>query len=318
MTAAPADRPRRTIGHADETTSYRADAPVDVVRTLQRLAHGAADPTFRRTSDGDIWLTSSMPAGPATVRLVQVSASRVDADGWGAGAGQALDGLPSLLGAHDDPGSFIPGRDDLTRALRSNPGLRIPRTGRVLAALVPAVLEQRVVGRTATAAWRWLLDHHGVPAPGPAPLGMRVVPDADAWLQVPSWDFHRAGVDPGRARTIRSCARAARRLEEVTAMSPLEASRRLQAIPGVGPWTAAEVAQRALGDADAVSVGDFHLAAAVGWALTGERVDDARMLELLEPWRGHRYRVIRLLELSGLARAPRRGPRATITDHRRN
>jgi len=316
VTAAPADRPALTAGRADEATSYCPTEPVDLGRTLQRLAHGVTDPTFRRTSDGVTWLTSSMPTGAATLRLVQVGPARIDVAGWGPGVGQALAGVPSLLGSRDDPRSFDPGRDDLARALRSNPGLRIPRTGRVLAALVPAVLEQRVVSRTATAAWRWLLDHHGGPAPGPAPSGMRMVPDAEAWLRVPSWDFHRAGVDPGRARTIRSCARVARRLEETTAMSPLEASRRLQAVPGVGPWTAAEVAQRALGDSDAVSVGDFHLAAAVGWALTGRRVDDSGMLALLEPWRGHRYRVIRLLELSGLARAPRRGPRTTITDHR--
>ncbi|MGV8966165.1 MAG: DNA-3-methyladenine glycosylase family protein [Cellulomonas sp.] len=322
MTAAPADPPALAPGHAeshgDESTSYCPSDPVDLVRTLQRLAHGATDPTFRRTRDGATWLTSAMPTGAATLRLVQVGPTRIDVAGWGPGAREAIAGVPNLLGASDAPQLFEPGRQDLARALRSNPGLRIPRTGRVLAALVPAVLEQRVVGRTATDAWRWLLDHHGGPAPGPAPAGMRVVPDAEGWLGVPSWDFHRAGVDPGRARTVRSCARVALRLEEAVEMAPQEASRRLQAVPGVGPWTAAEVAQRALGDADAVSVGDFHLAAAVGWALIGERVDDARMLELLEQWRGHRYRVIRLLELSGLARAPRRGPRAPITDHRRS
>lgn len=318
MTAAPADRPVRTATPADEATSYCPTGPVSLVRTLQRLAHGVFDPTFRRTPDGATWLTCSLPAGPATLRLRQIEPARIDADAWGPGACQALDCVPSLLGAGDDPSSFVPVRDDLTRALRSNPGLRIPRTGHVLAALVPAVLEQRVVGRTATAAWQWLVEHHGAPAPGPAPAGMRVVPDAEGWLRVPSWDFHRAGVDPGRARTIRSCARVAHRLEEATVMAPLEALQRLQTVPGVGIWTAAEVAQRALGNADAVSVGDFHLSAAVGWALTGQRVDDARMLELLEPWHGHRYRVIRLLELSGLSPAPRRGPRMAITDHRRN
>ena len=79
---------------------------------------------------------------------------------------------------------------------------------------------------------------------------------------------------------------------------------------GIGPWTVAEVASRALGDADAVSVGDFHLAHLVGWALTGSRTDDAGMLRLLEPWAGHRQRVIRLLELTQTTRAPKFGPRA--------
>jgi 3-methyladenine DNA glycosylase/8-oxoguanine DNA glycosylase len=179
------------------------------------------------------------------------------------------------------------------------------------------VLEQRVIASTAFTAWRWLLDRHGSPAPGPAPAGMRVVPEARGWLDVPEWDFHRAGVDPRRARTVVACARVASRLEETTTMSPADAARRLQAVPGVGVWTAAEVAQRALGDADAVSVGDYHLAKGVGWALVGRRVDDAAMLELLAPWRPHRYRVIRLLELTGRALAPRRGPRLTVQDHRR-
>ncbi|RYV50220.1 DNA-3-methyladenine glycosylase family protein [Pengzhenrongella frigida] len=301
-----------------ETCSYRPDAAVDLRRTVQRLAHGPGDPTFQTSADGVTWRATLLPSGPATYRLVQVDPRRIDAEAWGPGAEQALALLPDLLGARDDPSSFDPGPGIVSEAHRRHGGLRIPRTGRVLEALVPAVLEQRVIGRTATAAWRWLLRRHGEPAPGPAPAGMRVPPSPEAWLRVPSWDFHMAGVDPGRARTIRSCVRVAGRLEEATTMTPADAARRLQAVSGVGPWTAAEVAQRALGDADAVSVGDYHLASAVGWALTGERVDDARMLVLLEPWRGHRYRVIRLLELSGEARAPRRGPRLAIQDHRRN
>ncbi|QTE27868.1 DNA-3-methyladenine glycosylase family protein [Pengzhenrongella sicca] len=301
----------------EASATYESATPVDLVSTLARLAHGRFDPTTRRAPDGALWRTTLAGAGPATCRLVQVNAHRVDARAWGPGARAALDGLPALLGAGDDPAAFAPLTPALAAAHLRHPGLRIPRTGRVLESLVPAVLEQRVISSTATTAWRWLLDRHGTPAPGPAPAGLRVVPDAQGWLRVPSWDFHRAGVDPGRARTVRACARVAHRLEEASSMSPADATRRLQAVPGVGPWTAAEVAQRALGDADAVSVGDYHLAAAVGWALVGRRVDDAEMLVLLEPWRPHRYRVIRLLELGGQARAPRRGPRLAVQDHRR-
>lgn len=320
MTVLPVDRPPGAdpAAQADLAASYRPATPVDLARTLQRLSHGRQDPTFRATPDGAVWRTTLGPSGPATCRLVQVDPARVDARAWGPGAREALDGVPDLLGERDDPTGFDPGLPALREAHRRHPGLRIPRTGRVLEALVPAVLEQRVISRTAFAAWRWLLDHHGAAAPGPAPAGMRVAPDAEGWLAVPSWDFHRAGVDPGRARTVRACARVAHRLEETTTMPATDASRRLQAVPGVGPWTAAEVAQRALGDADAVSVGDYHLAAAVGWALVGRRVDDAGMLELLEPWRPHRYRVVRLLELTGRGRAPRRGPRLAVQDHRRS
>lgn len=297
--------------------TYRPEHPVDLASTIAPLVHGPFDPTTHRAADGAFWRTTRAPSGPATYRLEQLGPRHVGARAWGPGARELLAGLPDLLGARDDPATFDPRLPALLEAHRRHAGLRITRSGRVLESLLPAVIEQRVTGREAFAAWRWLLDRHGSAAPGPAPHGLRVVPDAAGWLEVPSWDFHRAGVDPGRARTIRACARVAHRLEEATTMTPADAARRLQAVPGVGVWTAAEVAQRALGDADAVSVGDYHLAAAVGWALVGRRVDDDEMLELLEPWRPHRYRVIRLLELTGRARAPRRGPRITIQDHRR-
>jgi 3-methyladenine DNA glycosylase/8-oxoguanine DNA glycosylase len=122
-------------------------------------------------------------------------------------------------------------------------------------------------------------------------------------------------VEAVRARTIIAAARAAGRIEEIAAMAAADADRRLRALPGVGPWTSAEVRQRACGDADAVSVGDYHLPADVGWALAGQVVDDAGMLELLAPYAGHRYRATRLVELSGL-RPPRRGPRMAVRDYR--
>lgn len=296
--------------------------PLDLHLTLARLARGPYDPTFRRTPGGDVWRTSRLPSGPATCRLVQVGPQDVVAHAWGPGAEEALDGLPHLLGEHDDDAGFVP-PPQLRDTHRRAHGLRIPRTGRVLESLVPAILEQRVQSVAAWRSWGWLLRRYGEPAPGPAgEAGMLVVPDAATWAGVPSWDWHRAGVDPARARTVVAAARVARRLEECPAVLDAHgapaAHARLQLVPGIGVWTAAEVAQRALGDADAVSVGDFHLAKAVGWALTGERADDERMLELLAPYAPHRYRVVRLLEISGRARPPARGPRLSIQDHRRN
>ena len=163
-------------------------------------------------------------------------------------------------------------------------------------ALVPAVLEQKVVGAEARRAWRLLLLRFGDRPPGPAPAGMRVFPPARAWAMIPSWEWHRAGVEGVRAKTIVGAARVAARLEEIVAMSPAEADLRLRSLPGIGPWTSAEVRQRACGDADAVSVGDYHLPGMVGWALAGRKVDDAGMLELLAPFPGHRHRVARLVD----------------------
>ena len=101
----------------------------------------------------------------------------------------------------------------------------------------------------------------------------------------------------------------------MAALAPAEADRRLRSIPGIGVWTSAEIRQRACGDADAVSVGDYNLPSLVGWTLVGRRTDDAGMLELLAPYAGHRHRVTRLVELRGSA-PPRRGPRVPIRDYR--
>jgi 3-methyladenine DNA glycosylase/8-oxoguanine DNA glycosylase len=135
---------------------------------------------------------------------------------------------------------------------------------------------------------------------------MRVPPSAHTWRTIPSWEYHRANVDPGRMRTVIGCAARADALERQTDREVLTA------LPGVGVWTAAETAQRALGDADALSVGDYHLSSMIGWTLLGRSIDDDEMVELLEPLRPHRYRAVRLLEVSRLAHLPRRGPRLPV------
>ncbi|HUR50977.1 MAG TPA: DNA-3-methyladenine glycosylase 2 family protein [Mycobacteriales bacterium] len=288
-----------------------ADGPFDLHRTLGLLRHASSDPTHRTTPDGALWRTSRTPDGPASYRLVQ-RRDQVTAEAWGPGAGWVLDGLPELLGSHH---ALTTGHPVLERTARMHPGIRIPRTRRVFESMVPAILEQKVTGQEARQAYVWLLRRHAEPAPGPVPTGMRVPPAPEVWGRIPSWDWHRAGVDPRRTRTVLTAAKHASRLEEATALGREDAIRRLTAVPGVGEWTAAEVAVRALGDADAVSVGDYHLAALVGWVLTGRPVDDAGMVELLEPWRPHRARVVRLIELSGIPK-PRFGPRMTVQDHR--
>jgi 3-methyladenine DNA glycosylase/8-oxoguanine DNA glycosylase len=240
----------------------------------------------------------------------------VHAMAWGPGAAWLLASLPALLGAEDDPAGFEPAHPLVGEMFRQHPGLRISRSGRAFEALVPAVLEQKVVGAEARRAWRLLLLRFGDPPPGPAPRGMRVCPPPRTWARIPSWEWHRAGVELVRARTIIGAARVAHRVEEITTMPSAEADRRLQALSGIGPWTSAEIRQRACGDPDAVSVGDYHLPSIVGWALIRQKVDDAGMLELLAPYAGHRHRAARLLVLSGMG-PPRRGPRNAPRDYRR-
>jgi len=292
---------------------WAPDGPLDLIRTLRPLQRGGSDPCHRVVGT-TVWHTFLAPTGPATLRLTG-SGGAVLAQAWGDGRDWALDAVPDLLGARDRLGDFAPAHPVLRRVLRSHPGVRLGRTGLVFDQVVPAVLEQKVTGVESRRSWRELLLRFGAAAPGPAPATMRVAPSPQGWLSVPDWEWHRAGVDIKRRRAIRAAASVASRLEECVAMSPADALRRLQVVPGIGPWTAAEVAQRSLGDADAVSVGDYNIPSLVGWALVGEPLDDDGMLALLDEYRPHRHRVVRLVELSGI-RPARRAPRMTIRDYR--
>ncbi|HEY9438986.1 MAG TPA: DNA-3-methyladenine glycosylase 2 family protein, partial [Streptomyces sp.] len=227
--------------------------------------------------------------------------------------------LPDLLGAADDPDAFRPRHRLLAETAHRRPGLRLLRTGLVLESLIPSILEQKVTSDEAYRAWRLLVRTYGEPAPGPAgevfaAYGLRVMPDPRTWSLIPSWEWHRAGVDGKRSATILRAVRVARRMEEAAAMELPAAMARLQLIPGIGPWTSAETLQRSNGEADAVTTGDLHLPRIVGYALAGERnADDARMLELLAPYEGQRHRAARLIMLSGRIPA-RRAPRMYKND----
>jgi 3-methyladenine DNA glycosylase/8-oxoguanine DNA glycosylase len=293
--------------------------PVSLPLVLGPLRRGGLDPTLR-IGGGQVWRATRTPLGPATLHLQLVhleptrTRSRVTARAWGPGADCVLGGVPALLGSRDDDHDFVAHHRLIADLHRSLPGLRIGRSDAVFEALVPTILEQKVQGIAARCSYVALVRALGTPAPGPAPAGLLVPPSPNTWARAPSWTYHRAGVERRRADTIRRAAQVATRLDECAALPPIEARLRLTSLPGIGPWTAAEVALVALGDADAVSVGDYHLPHQVAYALAGEaRADDARMLELLEPYRGHRGRVIRLLGCSGI-QAPRFGPRLALSD----
>lgn len=303
-----------TSEHLERSVAF--DGPASPGLTLAPLRRGRGDPCFDVAADSAIWKTSLMETGPVTARITRAAPSIVHAEMWGSGATEFADALPALLGADDDSHGFAPTEPTIAAAHRRVPHLRIGRTGRVLESLIPAVLEQRVAGKDSFRSWRLLVTKFGTPAPGPAPAQMRIQPPAQVWQAIPSWEFHRANVDPGRARTLVGCAVRAAAIERLTARPAQQARDALMSLPGVGVWTAAETAQRAFGDADALSIGDYHLANVIGATLLGHRIDDAQMVALLEPLRPHRYRAVRLLEVSGLARNPRFGARQAIPDLR--
>jgi 3-methyladenine DNA glycosylase/8-oxoguanine DNA glycosylase len=294
-------------------TVVRSRLPVDLRLTLGPLRRGPGDPTTLVDRSGAWWRATRTPQGPAAARYIAAGgAIRVDA--WGPGAEWCLAAAPELLGSRDTLDGFSP--TGLVAELhRRFPGLRISRSKAVFEALLPSILEQKVAGVEARNSFRAIVRAWGEPAPGPQPLLLQPTPAAIA--VTPYWSFHPLGVERKRTTAIRLAASRARRVEETVALPAAEAHRRLQALPGVGPWTSAEVAIVALGDADAVSVGDFHLPHLVSYALTGEpRGTDERMLELLSPWPGHRGRVVRLLTQSGRY-PPRRGPRMRLRSYTR-
>lgn len=327
------NHPPANIAHAHRV--LRPAAPVDVTRTLRSLQRGSGDPAFRMTEQG-LWL--GMRRGNAPVSLHLRPGQRLDAEihveaysPQREAAEAMVDHAETLLGV--DPEALAGWaefderllRDQRWRELlpdwalearRRRPGLRFPATGSLVSQLFAVVLEQKVTHDQARAGWRWLLRTAGEPAPGPVPEGLRVSPDPQLVRMIPSWQWHQGWVQPAMSRTMLQVAQRSRALERLSATTPVaDLALTITAVPGIGPWTAAETLQRTHGAADLVSVGDYHLAHQVGEALTGRRTDDAGMLELLEPFAGHRHRVVRLL-LSGGMRFQRFGPKLAPTDFR--
>ncbi|MDQ3876919.1 MAG: DNA-3-methyladenine glycosylase 2 family protein [Actinomycetota bacterium] len=283
--------------------------PLDLSLTLRGLAHGRRDPSMRFDGRNDVWRAVRTPDGPATEHIVVVS-DRVEIEAWGPGADRLLGMAPDLLGEHDDPGSFSPQHPRLRELHRRSPGLRIGRSCGVVEVMIRTILEQKIPGASARESFRKLVYRFGEKAPGPR--GLWLQPDPAAMARLPYYELHPLGIERKRAIVLKQVCTSASRLERLIHADISEAKRALESIPGIGPWTVAITSGLALGDTDAVEVGDYHLAHNVAWVLAGEpRATDERMLELLEPYRGQRTRAIRLIEARG-PRAPRFGPRLSL------
>jgi len=299
------------VQHSARRT-FRLPRALDLAATLRPLQRGSLDPTLRFEA-GAVWRASRTPAGSAWERLWQASDGSVYVEAWGQGAGWLLEHAPELCGSLDDDSDFRPVDGLVSTLHRRAPGLRLARTQAVWEATAATILEQRVTGLDAWRSWRLLVRRQSEPAPGPGPhLWLPPGPERVACL--PLHELAGIGVEAKRAAALRRAGALARRLEETCELDPPAARRRLLSVPGLGLWSAAEIARMALGDADAVPVGDYHVPHQVAWALAGEpRGSDERMLELLEPYRGHRGRVLALLNHAGI-RAPAYGPRQPLRD----
>ena len=291
-----------------ERVEVPLSGPLDLTRTCARFVQGYRDPCNRVVGD-EVWRATRTPEGPATLRL-RVTAGHLEAQAWGQGSAWALGAAAATAGLLDPVESFDPPPGPVRRLNRRAPGLRIPATGRLLEILVPTVIAQKVTGQEAFSAWRRLVRLLSGPAPGPG--GLLLPPAPEDLAMLPAYRYHPLGMERRRAETVRRVAARAGWLEGALRLPLAEMYGRVTSIPGVGWWTAAESLSVAAGDADAVQVGDFHLPNQVAWNLAGEpRGDDARMIDLLDPYRGHRQRVIRLVETVG-SRPPAFGPRHRI------
>jgi 3-methyladenine DNA glycosylase/8-oxoguanine DNA glycosylase len=301
----------RPLPPPDAEATLDPGGPLDLWRTLALHWRGTGDPAMRREgTTGGVWRATRTADGAATV-LLALDRDRLRIRGWGPGAALAVAGANDLVGLTDDPSVLVPHHPLLAALARRYRAVRMGCSRAVLEALVPAVLEQKITGDEARRTYRNLLQAFGEPAPGPG--GLRLQPAPDVLAQLPYHTLHPLGLERRRAELLRRIGSEAGRLEataeQARAGDLAGAYSALRSLPGVGPWTAAEVGVRAYGDPDAVRLGDFHVPNMVSWALAREpRGTDERMLELLEPYRGQRGRVIRLLEAAGI-RAPRYGPR---------
>jgi 3-methyladenine DNA glycosylase/8-oxoguanine DNA glycosylase len=283
--------------------SFPLDRPYDLARTLQLGDLGRANPTLRRPSDAELMRAQWTPEGPVSVR-VRVLAGAVEAEAWGPGHAWALAELAAHLGLDDHPPPFA---DKLGRVQRRLPGVRLGRTFDVFELLVNVVIRQRVAWRDAVTTQLAMLRAHAQPAPGPFDLRL---PLSDAqWCGLTTADLAGFGLDRKRAKTALGLAARANRIRGWASLPHAQFAARIEAFPGIGPWTRAMVQGHGLGDPDAVPLGDYDLPSMVSWFFADEpRSDDARMLELLEPYRGQRFRAIHLLWAAGV-HAPRRGPK---------
>jgi 3-methyladenine DNA glycosylase/8-oxoguanine DNA glycosylase len=254
------------------------------------------------------WRAARTPLGSVTLHLRR-SLQGIEATAWGSGSQWMLERVPALVGMDDRPDGLVTDHPLVSDLLRRHRGVRFGATGLVFEALVHAVVAQKVTGKEAARGMRNISRQFGEPAPGPRPLTLPVDPDRLA--AVPYWELHTAGIERKRADTLRRLAADAGRIERLAASAPDDARRALHRYRGVGVWTSAETVAVSHGDADAVSVGDYHHKNLVAWHLTGRpRGTDEEMLELLEPFRPHRGRVVRLLE--GEGHAPSFGPRMPL------
>lgn len=299
------------------------DRSVDIGTTLGWYRHGRDDPTTwlnisgrGLASSGRFVRATFTPDGPGTLAITW---SHVDiaVDAYGPGAAWLSDQAPRLLGVDDRTDHQLEQAAHPVVAAAANAGrhVRFGASGNLYHELLPTIIEQRITTGEAHDQWRRLCHELSEPAPGPF-TRLLLPPRPDVLMRQPSWWFHPLGIERKRAEPLIEVARHASKLWQWATLAPWQAAAKLQLLPGVGQWTVGTVLGPALGDPDAVAVGDYHLKNMVAFNLAGEpRGTDDRMLELLEPYVGQRGRVVRLVGRHG-SPPPKFGPKQRVLSMR--
>ena len=285
-----------------KTRTFEVAQGIDIKGTVR----GSKDPLM--VGPTELWWSTRTPDGIGSLHMQRLGNTKMSAEAWGPGADWLLNQAPMLLGSEDDLTGFNPPPELRDVWLRNK--FLLGRTDRPWDALIAGVFGQKVQATAANSSRRQLARKFGDPAPGPK-QGW-ILPGADVVAQMAYHDFHQLGVERKRAEILVRVAKEMRRVPNLTSTrTPTEVRTRLEHIRGMGPWTSNLVTATAMGDPDSVPTGDYHIPNTVAWRLAGEpRADDNRMLELLEPYAGHRWRIIRLCKGSG--GAPKYGPRLAL------
>jgi len=290
----------------------------DIPTTLSWYCHGSSDPTTwlrvsgtGTASSGEFVRATITPDGPGTVEFAWGAKNLVRH--FGPGGEWLVNRLPAMLGVNDTKEHGLEAAPDevVAKAARDNKTLRIGASGGLYHELLPTIIEQRITAVEAYQQWAALCRLLGEKAPGPF-SGLYLPPSPQVLSETPSWKLHPLGIERKRAEPLINVAKHPKKMWDWTMDSADDIRTKLDLLPGIGQWTIGKVLGPVCGDPDAVPFGDFHFKNMVSWALAGEaRGTDERMTELLEPYRGQRGQVVRLVGLAGYG-APKFGPKQRI------
>jgi AraC family transcriptional regulator, regulatory protein of adaptative response / DNA-3-methyladenine glycosylase II len=181
---------------------------------------------------------------------------------------------------------FLRPQPELRGFLRRTAGLRVPGAIHGFELALRAVLGQQVSVKAATTVFGRFVETFGARLESSHPLLNRLAPDAGDVANASLQQLIDRGLNRRRAESIRALARSV--ADGVVRLDPpvdLAATRSaLQALPGIGPWTAEYVAMRALGDPDAFPHSDLGLLRAAGIETPKALLARA---EAWRPWRAY-------------------------------